>query len=89
MLEPQNTPFASKGRGLGPIKRLWRHLVHQEMVQPIFIRFIFGKSRKSSSMLPTAVLTQGDDRDSGKLLDDSIIEDTVGQIKIIHKEQVK
>ena len=38
MLEIQNTPFPTKGRGLQPIKRLWRYLVHQECVQPIFIR---------------------------------------------------
>ena len=38
MLEQQNTPFPSMGAGLGPIKRLWRFLVHQELVQPTFIR---------------------------------------------------
>ena len=51
MLEVQNTPFPSYGSGLGPIKRLWRFLIHQEGVQCMFIRYIFGKSRPSGSSI--------------------------------------
>ena len=51
MLEVQNTPFPSYGSGLGPIKRLWRFLIHQEAVQCMFIRYIFGKSRPADSSL--------------------------------------
>ena len=51
MLEVQNTPFPSYGSGLGPIKRLWRFLIHQEAVQCMFIRYIFGKSKPSGGSI--------------------------------------
>jgi len=84
MLEIQNTPFPTKGRGLLPIKRLWRYLVHQECVQPIFIRYIFGKSRKSSTYLPGGAEERETASRNG---DDSVQEDSSGLMKIIHKNQ--
>ncbi len=88
MLEPHNTPYPAKGRGLGPIKRLWRFLVHQELVQPIFIRYIFGKSRKMGEL---------DQRGHGGAYDDSESRvgddyapdgDAGGHMKVIYKDQV-
>jgi hypothetical protein len=90
MLEPQNTPFAAKGHGLGPIKRLWRYLVHQERVQPIFIRYIFGKSRKTTA---DAAAARGggpggnSGEDSVSRADESLQEEASGQLRIIHKDQ--
>ena len=84
MLEPHNTPFPAKGKGLGPIKRMWGYLVHQECVQPIFIRYIFGKSRKVSDILP-----RFDEKEGSRAGEDFGVEDTWGQMKIIHKDQVK
>lgn len=46
LFEPQNTPFKTKGHGLGPIKRLWMYLVRQDRVQNFFIKFIFGRKAK-------------------------------------------
>ena len=80
MLEPSNTPFSSKGQGLGAIKRLWKYLVHQESVQPIFIRYIFGKSRKMSISQ-----MRMEDRES-RNGDEINHEESVGQMKIIHKD---
>ena len=90
MLEQQNTPFAIKGHGLGPIKRLWRYLVHQERVQPIFIRYIFGKSRKTFDT-PAAAKGGGPSGtdDSVSRADEPLQEEATGQLKIIHKDQVK
>ena len=51
MLEVQNTPFPTYGSGLGPIKRLWRFLIHQEAVQCMFIRYIFGKSKPAGGSI--------------------------------------
>ena len=51
MLEVQNTPFPTSGSGLGPIKRLWRFLIHQEAVQCMFIRYIFGKSKPAGGSI--------------------------------------
>ncbi|XP_078588683.1 dmX-like protein 1 isoform X1 [Branchiostoma floridae x Branchiostoma japonicum] len=43
MLEPTNTPFRSNHRSALPAKRLWHHLVHQEVLQDAFIRYCFTK----------------------------------------------
>lgn len=47
LLEPQNTPFSNKSSA-NAAKRLWTYLVHQEIVQDIFIRAVFGKRRSLS-----------------------------------------
>lgn len=44
LLEPQNTPFSNKGSA-SSARMLWIYLVHQEPVQDIFIRAVFGKRR--------------------------------------------
>jgi len=62
------------------IKRLWKYLVHQESVQPIFIRYIFGKSRKISISQ-----MRMEDRES-RNGDEINHEESVGQMKIIHKD---
>ena len=93
MLEPQNTPFPSVGSGLGPIKRLWRYLVHQEAVQCIFIRYIFGKSKPAGTV--TGLGRAGLDKEEGdtasRLGEESLHtvagDDRDGKLKIIHKEQ--
>lgn len=43
-MEPQNTPFSNKNSA-SAARRLWMYLVHQELVQDIFIRAVFGKRR--------------------------------------------
>lgn len=45
MLEPDNTPFKSKDFSALPVKRLWHFLVKQELLQELFIRYIFTKKR--------------------------------------------
>lgn len=48
-MEPQNTPFSNKSSASSAIN-LWTYLVHQESVQDIFIRAVFGKRRSSGAM---------------------------------------
>lgn len=43
-MEPQNTPFSNKSSA-SSARTLWIYLVHQELVQDIFIRAVFGKRR--------------------------------------------
>lgn len=43
-MEPHNTPFCNKSSA-SAARRLWTYLVHQEPVQDIFIRAVFGKRR--------------------------------------------
>ena len=95
MLEPQNTPFPSVGSGLGPIKRLWRFLIHQEPVQCIFIRYIFGKSKPASTVTGVAGrvgLDKEDGETASRVGEESVNnltggEERDGKLKIIHKEQ--
>ncbi|KAJ8957603.1 hypothetical protein NQ314_006529 [Rhamnusium bicolor] len=46
LLEPHNTPFSNKSSA-SAARNLWTYLVHQEAVQDIFIRAVFGKRRSS------------------------------------------
>nr|CAH7714409.1 unnamed protein product [Callosobruchus chinensis] len=71
LLEPHNTPFCNK-RSAMAAKNLWTFLVHQEAVQDIFIRAVFGK-RRSSSVLEDALPAP----------EPAAIE----PVRIIHKEQ--
>ena len=90
MLEPQNNPFPSIGSGLGPIKRLWRFLIHQETVQCLFIRYIFGKSKPPG---PAAKITvERDETETASRVGEESLnnfggEERDGRLKIIHKEQ--
>ena len=90
MLEPQNNPFPSIGSGLGPIKRLWRFLIHQESVQCLFIRYIFGKSKAPGSM-NRVILDRDEGETASKVGEESVNnyggEEKDGRLKIIHKEQ--
>lgn len=45
LLEPMNTPFSTKSSA-SPARLLWTYLVHQEAVQDIFIRAVFGGKRR-------------------------------------------
>ena len=49
LLEPHNTPFNNKSAA-STARRLWAFLVHQELVQDIFIRAVFGKRRSISAL---------------------------------------
>ncbi|XP_060524786.1 dmX-like protein 2 isoform X2 [Cylas formicarius] len=71
LLEPQNTPFSNKSSA-APARLLWNYLVHQEPVQDIFIRAVFGKRKSISSGLDE-VLPQS--------------EPVLEPVRIIHKEQ--
>ena len=90
MLEPQNNPFLSIGSGLGPIKRLWRFLIHQESVQCLFIRYIFGKSKAPGPT--TRILVDRDEAETASRVGEESLnnfggEEKDGKLKIIHKEQ--
>eukprot|EP00090_Calanus_glacialis_P031935 TRINITY_DN5300_c0_g1_i1.p1 TRINITY_DN5300_c0_g1~~TRINITY_DN5300_c0_g1_i1.p1 ORF type:complete len:2845 (+),score=1055.83 TRINITY_DN5300_c0_g1_i1:272-8536(+) len=89
MLEPQNTPFPPVGSGLGPIKRLWKFLVHQEPVQCIFIRYIFGKSKPAGSGSSAREMMDGDG--ASRVGDESVLnfagDEKEGKMRVIHKEQ--
>ncbi|XP_069480909.1 dmX-like protein 2 isoform X2 [Ambystoma mexicanum] len=50
MLEPENTPFKSRDFSALPVKRLWHFLVKQELLQELFIRYIFTKKRNQSEV---------------------------------------
>lgn len=45
LLELNNTPFRHHNGITKPMKRLWNYLVRQELVQPIFIRYIWGQRK--------------------------------------------
>ncbi|XP_076252311.1 rabconnectin-3 alpha isoform X2 [Rhynchophorus ferrugineus] len=70
LLEPHNTPFSIKSSA-GPARVLWTYLVHQELVQDIFIRAVFGKRRSLSAL--NEVVQQP--------------EAALEPVRIIHKEQ--
>ena len=90
MLEPHNNPFPTLGSGLGPIKRLWRFLIHQEPVQCLFIRYIFGKSKPAGAV--TRVAVEKDDGETASRVGEESLhnfagDERDGKLKIIHKEQ--
>ena len=90
MLEPHNNPFPTLGSGLGPIKRLWRFLIHQEPVQCLFIRYIFGKSKPAAAV--TRVAVEKDDGETASRVGEESLhnfagDERDGKLKIIHKEQ--
>lgn len=55
LLELNNTPFRTHNSTSRSAKRLWNYLVRQEIAQPIFIRYIFGK-RKILGNEPTNIV---------------------------------
>lgn len=62
LLERGNTPFSPIQASAAPARRLWHHLVRQELVQDIFIRAVFGKKRTTTSTAEasTAASVAGD-----------------------------
>lgn len=70
LLEPHNTPFVNKSAA-SAVRRLWIYLVHQDCVQDIFIRAVFGKRRSITAI--DEVLPHP--------------EPHVEPVRIIHKEQ--
>uniref|UniRef100_A0AAR5P422 RAVE complex protein Rav1 C-terminal domain-containing protein n=2 Tax=Dendroctonus ponderosae TaxID=77166 RepID=A0AAR5P422_DENPD len=71
LLEPHNTPFTTKSSA-SPARLLWTYLVHQESVQDIFIRAVFGGKRRSNPTLEEVLPHP---------------EPTLEPVRIIHKEQ--
>lgn len=70
-MEPQNTPFSNKSSA-SAARRFWMYLVHQEIVQDIFIRAVFGKRRSLSG---------------GEESMPQLEQQQVEPVRIIHKEQ--
>lgn len=70
-MEPHNTPFSNKSSA-GPARHLWTYLVHQEPVQDIFIRAVFGKRRSSGALDEVLPHTEPADLEP---------------VRIIHKDQ--
>ncbi|XP_049821296.1 dmX-like protein 2 isoform X4 [Aethina tumida] len=70
LLEPHNTPFTNKSSA-SSARFLWTYLVHQEPVQDIFIRAVFGK-RRSLSVIDEVIPHP---------------EPAIEPVRIIHKEQ--
>ncbi|CAG0879339.1 unnamed protein product [Cyprideis torosa] len=98
ILIPTNTPFlASPGRSVRPIKRLWQYLVHQEIVQDIFIRYIFSSRRRAMSVSSSIVAVRDDTAIDSGVMENTTVQSTLKQpltessllapVKIIHKEQ--
>ncbi|CAG0879086.1 unnamed protein product [Darwinula stevensoni] len=98
ILYPTNTPFISKNvTAVRPIKRLWQYLVHQETVQDIFVRYIFGHRRHILSVSDSTVLIEdggsegglgsrsGPSPGNGDI--DGPATSVPGPVKIIHKDQ--
>lgn len=71
LLEPHNTPFSNK-TSAAPARRLWNYLVHQEPVQDIFIRAVFGKRRSSGALDEEIAHTEANELEP---------------VRIIHKDQ--
>ncbi|XP_050306486.1 dmX-like protein 2 isoform X3 [Anthonomus grandis grandis] len=71
LLEPHNTPFSTKSSA-SSARMLWNYLVHQESVQEIFIRAVFGNKRRSTVALEEVIPHS---------------EPSLEPVRIIHKEQ--
>lgn len=76
LLDLNNTPFRSHSSSL-PVKRLWNYLIRQELVQDIFIRYIFPRKLPHLQHL---------DEIPNQELDATDIS-IADPIKIIHKDQ--
>lgn len=88
LLEPQNTPFCNR-KGASAAKRLWNNLVHQESVQDIFIRAVFGK-RRSMSALNEEIPHPEPTSEPVKIIhkdQDSIAAFTLNQVRIMLNEE--
>ncbi|XP_052793147.1 dmX-like protein 2 isoform X3 [Mya arenaria] len=75
LLNKKNTPFIESSSTL-PIKRLWFHLVKQELLRDVFVRYVFKKQKSIDHTLREDSSLDG--LDSPKLPE---------PFKILHKEQ--
>ncbi|KAL1117871.1 hypothetical protein AAG570_004184 [Ranatra chinensis] len=75
LLEKGNTPFHPKHWSAAPARRLWSFLVRQELVQDLFIRAVFGKRMRNTTI---------DNSDSANEPQTPHLPEPV---RIIHKEQ--
>ncbi|CAC5419373.1 DMXL [Mytilus coruscus] len=76
LLNTNNTPFIDNNSTLA-IKRLWFHLIRQECLKEIFLRYVFGKRK----------IQQHDSKGEQSLQSDSLDNRIKEPMKIIHKEQ--
>jgi hypothetical protein len=74
ILEPANTPFEAAGPTSLPVKRLWLHLVRQEGLMELFIRYIF----KSNKAKLSRVAEDGGEMGCGELEE---------PLKLVQREQ--
>ncbi|XP_041465630.1 LOW QUALITY PROTEIN: dmX-like protein 2 [Lytechinus variegatus] len=81
LLDPANTPFRSDSKATLPAKRLWNFLVRQEIIQDIFIQYIFKKGNVMEDMPDSSMRSPS--RSTGSL------PQAASQAKLIHKEQEK
>ncbi|XP_033633785.1 dmX-like protein 2 isoform X2 [Asterias rubens] len=77
LLEPTNTPFRCKQSTALPSKRLWNYLVRQEVVQDIFITYIFKKKRGLEDTVDSVRGMAG------------FPPATTSKVRVIHKDQEK
>ncbi|XP_052099551.1 dmX-like protein 2 isoform X2 [Mytilus californianus] len=76
LLNTNNTPFIDNNSTLA-IKRLWFHLIRQECLKEIFLRYVFGKRK----------IQHHDSKGEQSLQSDSLDSRIKEPMKIIHKEQ--
>ncbi|VDI15900.1 Hypothetical predicted protein [Mytilus galloprovincialis] len=76
LLNTNNTPFIDNNTTLA-IKRLWFHLIRQECLKEIFLRYVFGKRK----------IQHHDSKGEQSLQSDSLDSRIKEPMKIIHKEQ--
>lgn len=65
LLERSNTPFSPIQASAAPARRLWQHLVRQELVQDIFIRAVFGKKRSATNAEASSAASVAGDTNAG------------------------
>lgn len=88
LLEKHNTPFNSDLFSAAPARRLWTYLVHQEIVQEVFIRAVFSRRKPGSSGIPGGA-SEIDGEGNPNCLPNSThsSQDLQNPVRIIHKEQ--
>lgn len=93
LLELNNTPFRHHNGITKPMKRLWNYLVRQEIVQPIFIRYIFGQKRTINGVnqyvppMDANVETDYADKDDNSSQEQQNLMPRLDPTRIVHKDQ--
>ncbi|KAK2704911.1 hypothetical protein QYM36_017080, partial [Artemia franciscana] len=86
ILDPINTPFEQRSETKA-IRRLWNYLVHQEAVQEMFIRLVYGSRRRAAGLSFC---------DSASVISDSDVSEVeavnkssrnILAVRILHKDQ--